>query len=158
MNQLNFRKHIRLAPDAYNKGNAFFITIVTHEKYSWFGLHAELAPIAVEYLCRTADGRDTKLFAWCVMPDHIHMLLHDENIIDFVRLYKGRMNPQARPFEKGRLLWQRSFYDHGLRQDEALNDIAMYIWQNPVRAGLVTNPSEYAWSGSAVWHEWASFL
>jgi REP element-mobilizing transposase RayT len=158
MNQLNFRKQIRLVHDAYNQGNVFHVTIVTHEKYAWFGLYPELADIAVEHLRIIAEERAAQLFAWCIMPDHAHVLLQDNTIIEFVRLFKGRMNPRARTFEKGRLLWQRSFYDHGLRKDEAVNDSAIYIWQNPVRAGLMERPEDYRWSGSFIWQSWKEFF
>ena len=70
------------------------------------------------------------------MPDHIHLLLQDNNVMEVVRLLKGRLTPGARRLEPGRALWQRSFYDHAPRQVESLTDVAFYIWQNPVRAGI----------------------
>jgi putative transposase len=88
------------------------------------------------------------------MPDHIHLLLQDSNIIDFVRLFKGRMTPMARSLERSRKFWQRSFFDHGIRNDESLEKTARYIWENPVRKDMVNHPSEYTWSGSEIWPNW----
>jgi REP element-mobilizing transposase RayT len=145
------RKKIRLSPTSYQQGHAFFITVSTHIRFPWFSAHAELAEGAVQLLMQLALDRASKLYAWCVMPDHIHLLLQDRNIIDFVRLFKGKLVPKASALKRDQRLWQRSFYDHGLRKDEALEQTAAYIWENPVRAGLVNQASEYEWSGSLVW-------
>ena len=91
------------------------------------------------------------------MPDHVHFLLQGKGIVDFIRQFKGKLTPQARAVEFGRKLWQRSFYDHALRKEESLTDVACYIWENPVRAKIVEEPIDYAWSGSEVWTNWRSF-
>jgi hypothetical protein len=51
---------------------------------------------------------------------------------------------------RGRL-WQAGYYERILRDDDAPRAIARYIIANPVRAGLVTSPLEYPYSGSDVW-------
>jgi hypothetical protein len=48
-------------------------------------------------------------------------------------------------------LWQRRFYDHALRASESIEIVAGYIWNNPVRAGLVSEADDYPFSGSLVW-------
>ena len=49
----------------------------------------------------------------------------------------------------GDFAWQISYYDHILRREEALIDVAKYIWMNPVTAGLASSPELYPWSGPA---------
>ena len=88
------------------------------------------------------------------MPDHLHLLTQDADIVEFARLLKGRATPVARRHEYRRRLWQRSFFDHGLRRDESLGRVAQYIFENPVRARLVETPAAYRWSGSHVWPHW----
>ena len=44
-------------------------------------------------------------------------------------------------------LWKISYYDHVLRSEEAIRPIAEYIWQNPIRRGLVDSPEKYPYSG-----------
>ena len=92
------------------------------------------------------------------MPDHIHLLLRDKDVVELVRLLTGRLTPDARRLEPGRVLWQRGFYDHALREVESLLDVAHYIWQNPVRAGITACASGYPWSGSLVWPNWKAML
>jgi putative transposase len=151
------RKKIRLPSPSYLQGNAFFITIATYEKYPWFRLYPQLADAAQGMLCTIAEERGAKLYAWCIMPDHIHILLEDNNIVEFARLFKGRMTPKTRVFERNRKLWHRSFYDHGLRTEEDLFDAAVYIWENPVRASLIEDPGRYIRFGSNVWGNWWEF-
>ena len=52
----------------------------------------------------------------------------------------------------GEHLWQISYYDHVLRVEEAIEPIepiALYIWNNPVRGGLVSHRIDYPHSGPA---------
>jgi REP-associated tyrosine transposase len=88
------------------------------------------------------------------MPDHVHLLLQDKDVVEFVRSFKGKMTAMALAREPEQRLWQRSFYDHALRTEETLEAVALYLWGNPVRAGLVEDPRTYRWSGSEVWPEW----
>lgn len=53
------------------------------------------------------------------------------------------------------VLWQKSYYDHVLRQEEDLQAVARYIWANPVRANLVQNTNDYPYPGSlTMFDEW----
>ena len=129
---------MQLSHDVYQRSYAFSITIATYQRYPWFGLYPELAGAAMRLVPEIVKTRQTVLFSWCIMPDHLHLLLKDKDIVDFVRLFKGRLTPSARGFERGRVLWQRSFYDHALREEESLEKVARYIWQNPVRSGIIS--------------------
>jgi REP element-mobilizing transposase RayT len=83
------------------------------------------------------------------MPDHLHLLVSGQDnssLTDFVRHFKQLSGHQYKR-EYGAQLWQISYYDHVLRKEEDLLALARYIWDNPVRAGLVQDRSEYAFSG-----------
>ena len=147
-------KKIRLPLGVYSQGRTVFATISTHERQKWFLEFPTLAFEAMETLTQTARQRSSCLYAWCIMPDHVHLLVGDDDIISFVRLFKGRLVPKARALSKHRKLWQRSFYDHIIRSSESVMDIAGYIFENPVRSGLVELPQEYSFVGSEVWPKW----
>ncbi|MEJ2430336.1 MAG: transposase [Deltaproteobacteria bacterium] len=157
MERFPVRKRIRLPLSVYSQRNAFFITLTTHSKYPWFALHPRLCDMPIQILVELQSVRGSTIYAWCIMPDHIHLLLQDTQLVDFVRIFKGRMTPKARKIKPAKRLWQRSFFDHALRKEESLVDVACYIWENPVRATLVESPKEYQWSGSQVWLEWREF-
>ena len=157
MERFPVRKRIRLPLAVYRQRNAFFITLTTHSKYPWFALHPRLCDMAIQILVELQSVRGSTIYAWCIMPDHIHLLRQDTQLVDFVRIFKGKMTPKARKIKPAKRLWQRSFFDHALRKEESLVDVACYIWENPVRATLVESPKEYPWSGSQVWLEWREF-
>jgi hypothetical protein len=46
------------------------------------------------------------------------------------------------------VLWQKKFYDRILRERDSFDGVAGYIWMNPVRKGLCSDPREYPYSGS----------
>jgi len=148
------RKHPRLSLDLYREGHVFFTTLCTHDRYRWFERYPELTRQAVATLLELSKDRGAVVYAWSVLPDHLHLLVQDDDLVQFVRLLKGRMTPLARAIETGRRLWQASFYDHALRRQESLRGVAGYIWENPVRSGLVEDPLAYPWSGSQAWPDW----
>jgi len=134
----------------------FSVTMTTWQRYPWFGLHPELSTLGVGELQRLSSEDQVKLFAWCFMPDHVHVLIQCPDLMSWVRRFKGRLAHRAALLEPKRRLWQRSFYDHALRKEEDLEKAAIYIWGNPARAGLVPHAGEYQWSGSGVWEDWKS--
>jgi REP element-mobilizing transposase RayT len=152
------RKKIRLPSVVYMSKRTASVTIGTHVRHRWFSLFPEFSDRVVEILHKSVLDSDIRLFAWCLMPDHVHLLVECENLVGFVRSFKGRATAAARAVDSDHRLWQRSFYDHLLRTDEDVRTVARYIWENPVRAGIVRKPAEYRWSGSAVWHDWRAFF
>ena len=75
MQHLPERKKIRLPHNTYKQGNAFSITITTSGRYPWFQLYPNLAVKFIQLCIEEAEKREASLFAWCVMPDHVHLLL-----------------------------------------------------------------------------------
>jgi putative transposase len=145
------RKPIRLPRDRYREGHAFLVTINTHQKRPWFQT-PDMAEAAEELLAQH-EG----LFAWCILPDHIHLLIEDADVLRWVQRFKGRLTPVFRRLNPGERLWQRSFHDRALRKEEDLQEAARYTWRNAVEAGLVECAGDYRWSGSTVWPEWRSW-
>ena len=157
-NPRNSRKTIRLARAVYREGYAFLITIATEDRHPWFGLHPKLTHRATKILIELARARETSLYAWSFMPDHVHLLIQDDDVVEFARLVKGTVVPEARSIESTRGLWQRSFHDHALRKDEDLRETAVYVWTNAVEARLAKEAWHYPWAGSLVWPNWRELL
>jgi hypothetical protein len=67
--------------------------------------------------------------------------------VRFAALFKQVTAFEAKRKMGGRL-WQAHFYDHIVRQEEPIEPVAWYIWQNPVRRGLCSAPHRYPYSGS----------
>ena len=88
------------------------------------------------------------------MPDHVHLLLsasETKGVIELVREIKSRSTGMAWRHGYRGSIWQRSFYDHFLRQDEECRTVASYIIHNPVRNGMVEQWQDYRFSGSLVY-------
>jgi len=81
------------------------------------------------------------------MPDHIHLFVSnnsDKALSQWVRLLKRHLSlavPGSRPH------WQKGFFDHLIRNSESYSEKWDYVFQNPVRAGLVPNPDDWPWQG-----------
>lgn len=93
-----------------------------------------------------------EIVAYCFMPDHVHLLVEglmdNADALSFVHQTKQRSGFAFGREHAGRL-WQPSFYDRILRNDDATLSVARYIFENPVRAGLVAEPADYEFSGSS---------
>jgi putative transposase len=89
-------------------------------------------------------------YAYCFMPDHIHLLLGGEDKSDLITMVKQFKQLTGYYFKKktGNGLWQKSYYDHILRKEEDVVKIVRYILENPIRKGLVEHPDEHPFSGS----------
>ncbi|MPZ49641.1 MAG: hypothetical protein GEU75_10170 [Dehalococcoidia bacterium] len=142
------RKRPRLAEFSYKGPYAYHVTIVTHARVPVFANPQEADSI-VRHLIQTAE-QQFSLHAYCLMPDHLHILLQgtaeNSNLLQFVQRLK-QLTGFGFKQRTGQTLWQQSFYDHALRKDEDLAQVAPYIFANPVEADLVTDGGLYPWSG-----------
>jgi REP element-mobilizing transposase RayT len=126
------------------------MTICVANRRPVFG-NPSLARDAVNLLKALSFECGVTLHAYCVMPDHIHVLLSpnaDTGGIEFVRLLKGRLATTLRRLGVSGRVWQRSFHDRAIRQEENFREVIQYILHNPVRAGLVEDWQLYPFSGS----------
>ncbi len=150
-NTLPRRKHIRLDPSVYAEtGCVCSITISTRERKSIFS-DAALASACVDLLTSLAADSGVKVFAYCLMPDHVHLLISPsdrKSIIDFVREFKSLSARLAWQYGHDGRIWQQSFYDRFLRREEDEKLAATYILNNPVRKGMTEEWNDYPYSGS----------
>ena len=152
--ELRRRKKIRLSPEIYRViGVPCSITIATRGKQRIFsnqGLAQDLAAL----LKKECQENNIPLYAYCIMPDHVHLLISasdKKGIVDFVREMKSLSSKIAWQHGYIGAIWQRSFYDHFLREDEDCRTVTSYIVQNPVRKGIVENWREYPFAGSLIY-------
>ena len=146
------RKDIRLPSVIYeNPAHIFSLTICTWQRNPWFKQSA-YADALIATLHKGLFADKAALFAYCLMPDHLHLLVSptDENLPDLITRWKSFTANQLRKMGLTQKCWQKSFYDHALRKEEDIKTVVEYTINNPVRAGMVSHWSEYAWS----WHRW----
>ena len=87
------------------------------------------------------------------MPDHVHLLVEGLSAVAyacrFVHQAKQRTGYAFARKHPGKKLWQPSYYDRVLRDEESTLAVIRYILENPVRAQLIDSPAGYPFSGSA---------
>ena len=160
MNNLPKRKPIRIADYDYSAPGAYFITVCTtnREKIFWSDRKSELcspANVPLSDIGMIVNNEIQKLNTvydsvrvdkYCIMPDHIHMILiidSDENgrtqfaptVSRVMKQFKGSITKQV-----GRPIWQKSFYDHGIRNQQDYKEIGEYIENNPLKYALNRTP------------------
>ncbi|MFC2029623.1 transposase [Chloroflexota bacterium] len=104
------------------------------------------------------DGRTYNLHAFCIMPNHVHLVctpLEEREgefhslaaILHSLKLYTAR--------EANKLLgrrgsfWQHESYDHVVRDGDEFSRIVTYVLNNPVKAGLTVMWEDWRWAYSS---------
>jgi REP element-mobilizing transposase RayT len=103
-------------------------------------------------------GERYALYSWCVMANHVHMLV--EPRWELQRVTKGIKGFTAYEInglrgERGQALWVDESYDHWVRDEDEMLRIINYIENNPVKAGLCGRPEEWGWSSARFREGWA---
>ena len=94
------------------------------------------------------------LHEFVIMPDHLHVLItpaEDLSLERTLQLIKGGFSYRVGKLERKRgLVWQESFTNHHVRDEDDYEGHALYIRTNPVRAGLVERAEDYPYSSASV--------
>jgi putative DNA methylase len=89
------------------------------------------------------------LHAFVIMANHVHVLVTPHvNPSTMLHSLKGFSAREANRLlgRTGEPFWQSESYDHWVRDQREFNRIRRYIENNPVSAGLVSQPEDYRWS------------
>lgn len=81
------------------------------------------------------DGARYELLAWCVMPNHVHVLFFVPGPAALDRIAHSWKSYTAHAIGRG-VIWAREYCDHVIRGPAELERIGEYIRANPSRAGL----------------------
>ena len=147
------RKNLRLPSFDYGQPGAYFITVCTDKRKnilsSVVGGDAHIAP----YTNLTPIGQVVERYllsmpglgAYVIMPNPVHMILHSSasNVLEgpmwasaptnnhvpaAIRSWKTLVTK-----ELGYSIWQRSYHDHIIRNEEDYISILRYIQENPAK-------------------------
>jgi len=91
-----------------------------------------------------------KIFAYCLMKNHIHLLIKTSSIGTVSDIMKAITIAHTRryhyKYKSSGHVWQGRFKSPLVSADEYFFALMRYIEQNPVRAGLVDHPAKYRYS------------
>lgn len=131
----------------------YHVTLCTDSRKAWFS-DLCCARIVVRQMRQLHEENILNSMAWVLMPDHLHWLFQldeSKSLSNTMKNLKGRTAIELNAYlQRKGSIWQRGFYDHALRKEEDIKQIARYIIANPLRAGLVEQIGDYPlWD--AIW-------
>lgn len=151
--ELPKRKQIRCPYIDYSQTGVYFITFSTAERRNHFWMCPDrkyTSPDEIELNSIGFTVQETlqaisehypyaSLDYYVIMPDHVHLLLRylppDEkdmaprkDIMVLVSQIKGIVTKKI-----GKSVWQKSFFDHVIRNDDDYLESARYIQNNPIK-------------------------
>jgi len=99
---------------------------------------------------RHFDAERYRLFAWCVMPNHVHVVfrpLEGHTLSEIIHSWKSFSAKEAnRALRRSGEFWMHEYYDHLVRDEVEFDRIVDYVLRNPKKAGLRSWP----WVGREV--------
>jgi putative transposase len=137
---------------AFVPGGCFFFTVVTHTRQHLFD-EAENVDRLREGFRRTMKKHPFKIDAIVILPDHLHTIWrlpeNDSNFSLRWRLIKHYLatGVSATTNHRGeKLVWQRRFWEHVIRDEDDWRNHVDYVHYNPVKHGYVGHPGAWRWS------------
>jgi len=109
------------------------------------------------------DGVRYSLAAWCVMPNHVHVVLNPfagrttptgmavprAELPDILHSWKSFTAKEAnKVLRRTGDFWQAEYYDHLIRNEADFHHAVRYVLNNPIKAGL----KNWKWVGLTEWH------
>jgi REP element-mobilizing transposase RayT len=151
-----FRIYRRNLPHWEQPGNFYFITFRTTQNTI---LPIEARNIVVNGI-KFYDGKDYKLYAYVIMPDHIHLVIRPlekarytfysiAEIMHSIKSYSAKEiiklleNSGRMPVPPS--IWLDESFDRIIKDENELFEKMNYIVNNPIRKDLARNPKDYKW-------------
>ncbi|MFO7948507.1 MAG: transposase [Armatimonadota bacterium] len=114
----------------------------------------QFGDIAETVLREKADDHDIILHAFCIMPDHMHIVCSVDDDGDFkkyVTILKSEISRRMHTNGFDQFEWQRSYWDRHARREDDLRELIEYVLDNPVRKDLCRKREEWRWSELVSW-------
>ena len=137
------RKSPRIPGYDYSRENYYFVTICCYEKKCIFGqaeILSRAGQIAHDMLCNLSTHyTEISVDKFIIMPNHVHAIvaIEGENqrhrLDTIIGLYKSGVTREIRKEIPNIQIWQRSFHDHVIRNQQQYEKIWTYIDNNPLK-------------------------
>lgn len=106
-------------------------------------------------LARYKTKASLNIYAWCLMSNHVHLLLREGNEdlsltmkrigVSFVHYYNNKYRTNGH-------LFQDRFRSENVESDRYLLTVIRYIHQNPLKAGAVNRVEDWKWSSCTAYY------
>jgi putative transposase len=150
---------------------ALYITIITKDRLPAFQTDA-IKTITCHALDEARNSGKFLIFAYVIMPDHLHLITDCPNtsadVLRYVKVITGRrvidylkekkyesslakLRHQEWKRKHNYSLWQQEKNVFSIFSERVFMQKVNYIHLNPVRAGLVERAIDYRWSSARIW-------
>lgn len=140
--QIQKLKLSRYTPDEKRAATIRAVEVLLDKQPRIGPLKGDAARIVAESIVYR-DGKDYDLRAWCVMPNHMHLvfqLKEGKKLAKVLHSLKSYTAHQVNlMFRSTGALWEREYFDRIVRSDQ-LNDFVRYVLNNPKKACLAAWP------------------
>jgi putative transposase len=134
-----------------NTGQSHFLTFSCYHRRPMFTTASSrlLFESAPE---RTRRKFGLRVYAYVVMPEHIHLLVSEPERGTLADALKSLKQGIARRLIRddecgcGQHFWQKRYYDFNIRNHPQFVEKIRYIHRNPVKRGLCERPEDWEWS------------
>lgn len=104
----------------------------------------------VNLMVEASERYPVKVLAWCIMPNHFHLLVSPERADDLSRWMQWFMTSHVRRYhsfyKSSGHVWQGRYKSFIVQEDTHLLTVVRYIEGNPVRAQIVPSAKDWSWS------------
>jgi REP element-mobilizing transposase RayT len=152
-------KHLRRLEGVWIDQPIYFITTCTKDRHRILA-RIEVAKILIAEWLRARDQHGWTVGRYVIMPDHVHFFCRAEldakTLPEFIGAWKSWAGRQINkllgpasttPATTATALWQAEFFDHVLRSSESYSGKWNYVFDNPVRTGLVNRAEDWPFAG-----------
>lgn len=133
----------------YQSGGNYFFTLVTHQRNPILTTPDNIVRLKGA-IKKVKHNHPFSLDAIVILPDHLHCILRlpneDQDFSTRIRLIKRYFSMQIDTsinHRKEKMVWQRRFWEHYIRNEEDWRTHMDYIHYNPVKHGFVRTVKDW---------------
>ena len=134
---------------------AYFVTTATKNRQNIF-LNSKMCRILLVTIEYYKTIFDYKVHGYCLMPDHLHLILTPTskyNLSVIMKMIKGTFARKVNKLTNhSGSLWQFRYFDEAIRSHSQMVKQLDYTHNNPIKAGLVTSIEDYPFSSFNHYH------
>jgi len=111
--------------------------------------------ICEEILAESAEKYGVPLYAYCLMPNHWHLLVEAPTGNTLIKMLQRFSSVHARTVRRKQgnqgigAVYQSRYRAHAVQKSVSFLKVQNYIEQNPVKAGLCSSPKDWRWSSAS---------
>jgi len=139
-------------PHRIGETNYYHLFAACYEYKPVIGKSPERMAQFSENLLSTLKESEAKVFAWCVLPNHYHLLVYSEQVLKLIRELgkchgRNSFKWNGEEDKRGRKVWH-NLYERYIRNERHFWVTMNYVHNNPVHHNYVAKWQDWAFSSA----------